>query len=75
VLWLRREPSRTSQTDSRQGWSCRNRMVPVWKGGGSAYVISYQPEVDCLTAVDGLQVDSLEQSGGISQAARKPFLD
>ena len=43
---------------SRQGWSCRNRMVPVWKGGGSAYVISYQPEVDCLTAVDGLQVDS-----------------
>ncbi len=80
---LRREPSRTSQAGSRQGWSCRNRMVPVWKGGGSAYVISYQPEVDCLTAVDGLQVDSPcelerndpEMQGVISQAARKPFLD
>ena len=31
---------------------------PVWKGGGSVYVILYQPEVDCLTAVDGLHVAS-----------------
>src|SRR5258708_38362088 len=57
----RREPSNTSQAGSRQGWSCRTRMVPVWKGGGSVYVISYQPEVDCLTAVDGLQVDAPEE--------------
>jgi hypothetical protein len=47
----------------------------LWKGGGSVYVILYQPEVDCLTAVDGLQVDRLERSGTISQAAVKPSLE
>ena len=31
--------------------------------------------MDCLTAVDGLQVDVPEKSGAISQAAKKPFLD
>ena len=61
-----------------------NADGPRWKGGGSVYVISYQPEVDCLTAVDGLHVVSLRKPvtfncrssiAGTSQAAEKPSLE
>ena len=45
-----------SQSVSRQGWLAEHGG-PRWKGGGSVYVMLYQPEVDCLTAVDGLHND------------------